>query len=148
MDTPPSVSPSGDRMAQVFGDFDPGKHEEEARRRWGHTEAYAESARRTSHYSTKDWQRFQAQNEEVGKTIATLMDQGVPPTDPRALDAVEQARLQIDTWFYPCSRAMHAELGRMYVADPRFTATYDKIRPRMAQYICDATQANLARGEA
>jgi len=132
-------------MAQVSGDIDHGKYQEEAKRRWGDTDAYAESARRTSHYSTEDWQRYEAANEEVCKTIAAPMDQGAPPTDPGALDAVEQARLQIDTWFYPCSRAMHAELGKMYVADPRFTATYDTIRPGMAQYICDATQANLAR---
>jgi hypothetical protein len=76
------------------------------------------------------------------------MDQEVPATDPRAMDAVEAARLQIDKWFYPCSRAVHAELGRMYVADPRFSTTYEKTRPGMAQYICDAAQANLARGEA
>lgn len=147
MDTPAPASPSGRRSAQVVGDFDNGKYEEEARRRWGDTDAYAESARRTDRYSTEDWRRFKAENEEVGKAVAALMDQGVPPTDPRALDAVERARLQIDTWFYPCPRAMHAELGKMYVADPRFTATYDRIRPGMAQYVCAATQANLARGE-
>ena len=49
------------------------------------------------------------------------------------MDAVERHRLLIDAWFYPCSREMHAQLGRMYVADPRFTATYEKMRPGMAQ---------------
>lgn len=34
----------------------------------------------------------------------------------------------------------------MYLADPRFTATYEKIRPGMAKYVHDAIQANLARG--
>ena len=33
----------------------------------------------------------------------------------------------------------------MYVADPRFTATYEKIRPGMAQYLRDATAANAER---
>jgi hypothetical protein len=41
---------------------------------------------------------------------------------------------------------MHAGLGNMYVADPRFTANYEKIRPGMAQYVCDAIQANLEQG--
>ena len=45
------------------------------------------------------------------------------------MDAVERHRLLIDRWFYPCSRAMHAQLGEMYVADPRFAATYEAIRP-------------------
>ena len=72
------------------------------------------------------------------------MDEGVAAGDPRAMDAVERHRLLIDAWFYPCSREMHAQLGRMYVADPRFTATYEKIRPGMAQYVCDAIAANAS----
>ena len=64
------------------------------------------------------------------------------------MDAVDQARLLIDRWFYPCSRQMHAELGKMYVADPRFAATYEAIRPGMAAYLQAASAANAARGEA
>ncbi len=138
---------SKEEMFEVFGDFDPAEHEGEARERWGDTDAYAESAKRTARYSKQDWVRFKAESEEINGAIASLMDEGVAPGDPRAMDAVERARLQIDEWFYPCSREMHAELGRMYVADPRFTATYEKIRPGMAQYVCDATAANLACGE-
>lgn len=73
------------------------------------------------------------------------MDEGVPADDPRAMDAVERHRLQIDRWFYPCSREMHSNLGQMYVADARFAATYEKVRPGMAPYIRDATAANAAR---
>jgi len=42
---------------------------------------------------------------------------------------------------------MHVNLGRMYVADPRFAATYEKARAGMAQYMCDAIEANAARVE-
>jgi hypothetical protein len=65
--------------------------------------------------------------------------------DARAMDAAERHRLLIDAWFYPCSREMHARLGQMYVADPRFAATYERIRSGMAQYMCDAIAANAAR---
>jgi DNA-binding transcriptional MerR regulator len=136
---------NGEEMFGVFGDFDPGEHEEEVRERWGDTDAYAESARRTSGYTRQDWERVKRESEEANLAIARLMDEGVPPDDARAMDAVESARLLIDTWFYPCSREMHAELGRMYVADPRFTATYEKIRPGMARYVCGAAAANLER---
>jgi MerR family transcriptional regulator, thiopeptide resistance regulator len=61
------------------------------------------------------------------------------------MDAAERQRLRIDRWFYPCSHEMHVELGRMYVADPRFAATYSKVRPGMAQYLCDAIAADAAR---
>jgi hypothetical protein len=32
----------------------------------------------------------------------------------------------------------------MYIADPRFTATYEKIAPGLAQYLHDAIKANAA----
>ncbi len=136
---------SKEEMFEVFGDFDPTEYESEVQERWGHTDAYRESQRRTKKYGKEDWQRFKAESDEINESLAVLMAQGVAPTDPRAMDAVERHRLQIDRWFYPCSRAMHVELGKMYVADPRFTATYDAIRPGMAQYVCDAIIANAER---
>jgi DNA-binding transcriptional MerR regulator len=137
-----------DDMFEVFGDFDPKKYEAEAEERWGDSEAYKEAARRTRRYSKEDWKRYKQEDEAANLAVAALMDEGVRPDDVRAMDAVEQCRLVIDRWFYPCPRGMHAHLGRMYVADPRFTATYEKIRPGMAQYMCDATAANAARASA
>jgi len=134
-----------EEMFEVFGDFDPLKHEDEVRERWGETDAYKESARRTRRYSTEDWARCKAESDAVNADISALMDEGVAPIDPRALDTAERHRLRIDAWFYPCSHEMHAQLGRMYVADPRFTATYEKIHPGMAQYVCDAIAATAVR---
>ena len=134
-----------DDLFGVFGDFDPAEHEAEAEERWGDTEAYKESARRTRRYTRDDWTRFKAESDDVNQAIAALMDHGVAADDPQAMDAVERHRLLIDTWFYPCSHEMHEELGRLYVADPRFTATYEKIRPGMAAYVRDATAANARR---
>jgi DNA-binding transcriptional MerR regulator len=136
-----------EELFEVFGDFDPAEHEAEARERWGDTEAHRESARRTKRYTKADWQRYKRESAALVQDLAALMDQGVPPKDARAMDAAERHRLQIDRWFYPCSREMHIELGCMYVADPRFTANYDAARPGMAKYLCDAIAANAARGE-
>ncbi|NTW29480.1 MAG: MerR family transcriptional regulator [Coriobacteriia bacterium] len=135
-------------MFEVFGDFDPSEYEDEVKDRWGETDAYRESARRAKRYTKEDWKRFKEESEDINNAIAALMDAGVEPDDVRAMDAVERHRLQIDRWFYPCSREMHAQLGKMYIAGPRFTATYEKIRPGMAHYVCDATTANAARKQA
>ncbi len=132
---------------EVFGDFDPDEYEDEVKERWGETDAYKESARRTARYTKDDWARFKAESEEINLAIVALMDEGVPATDPRAMDAVDRHRLQIDTWFYPCSHEMHAGLAEMYIADPRFTATYEKIHVGMAQYVHDAIKANLKRNQ-
>lgn len=134
-----------DEMFEVFGDFDPAEYEDEVKERWGESDAYKESARRTARYTKADWERFKAQSARIGTETAALMDAGVPADDPRAMDLAEEARLQIDEWFYPCSHEMHANLAAMYIADPRFTATYEKIHEGMAQYWHDAILANGVR---
>ena len=138
---------SDEELFEVFGDFDPSEHEDEARARWGGTAAYRESARRTRGYTKDDWARFKRESDAVVNDLAALMDLAVAPDDARAVATAERHRLQIDRWFYPCSHEMHVELGRMYVADPRFAANYDAARPGMTQYLCDAIAANAARGE-
>ena len=41
--------------ASMFEGFDPTEYEDEARERWGDTEAYQESARRTARYGEAEW---------------------------------------------------------------------------------------------
>jgi DNA-binding transcriptional MerR regulator len=132
-------------MFAIFGDFDPAAHEAEVEERWGDTDAYKESSRRTKGYTKEDWQRYKAESAQINADLADLVDAGVPPEDPRAMDAVEQHRLLIDRWFYPCSHEMHVGLGEMYVADPRFAANYETVRPGLAAYVCAAIKANAAR---
>ena len=36
---------------ELFGDFGPAEYEAEVKERWGHTEAYKESARRIKRYT-------------------------------------------------------------------------------------------------
>jgi DNA-binding transcriptional MerR regulator len=134
-----------EEMFEVFGDFDVEAHEAEAEERWGGSDAYKESSRRAARHTKADWERFKAESEQIGTDTARLMDEGVPADDPRAMDLAEQARLQIDTWFYPCSHEMHVGLAGMYIADPRFTATYERIHEGMARYWHDAIVANAAR---
>lgn len=132
-------------MFDVFGEFDPAQYEDEVRERWGQTDAYKESARRTKRYTAADWLRFRDESQQIGDAAVALMDDGVSPDDPRAMAVAERAHLQIDTWFYPCSHEMHANLAEMYIADPRFTATYEKMREGMAQWWHDAIVANGSR---
>ncbi len=129
-------------MFDVFGDFDPAEHEDEVEERWGHSDAFAESARRTRKYTREDWLRIKDEGALVVEGLAARMDAGVGPDDDEVQRLVEEHRLQIDRNFYPCSKQMHAGLGRMYVADPRFAKTYDDVRPGLAQFLCDAILIN------
>ncbi|GAB2761187.1 hypothetical protein GCM10027273_44390 [Nocardioides pakistanensis] len=40
---------------------------------------------------------------------------------------------------------MHAGIAELYVADPRYTQTYEALAPGLAQYVRDAVVANAAR---
>ena len=132
-------------MFDAFGDFDPKEYEKEAEERWGNTDAYKESARRTKPYTKEDWIEVRKETEAVNAGLAKLMDEGVPADDPRAMDQAEQHRLNIDRRFYPVSYEMHVGLAEMYIADPRFAANYEKVHAGLAHYMHDAILANAAR---
>jgi MerR family transcriptional regulator, thiopeptide resistance regulator len=130
---------------EVFGDFDPDQYEEEVQQRWGETDAYAESRRRTASYRKEDWLRITADQDEANHRFVEAMRAGLPADSEQAMDAAEAARQAISRWFYDCPPEMHAALGRMYVEDERFTATYEAMAPGLAQYVSTAVQANAAR---
>ena len=127
------------------GAFDSGPYQEEARRRWGHTEAYKESARRAKGYSKDDWARIKGESDDIEGRMAALMQAGIPADGEEATAVAEEARLHIDRWFYPCSHEMHAGLADMYTADPRFRAHYDERVEGLADYVAKAIKANVAR---
>ncbi|GHJ18197.1 MULTISPECIES: MerR family transcriptional regulator [unclassified Micromonospora] len=127
---------------EVFGDFDPDEHAEEVEQRWGDTEAYRQSQQRASRYSKEDWLRNKAVNEDWGRRFAALMDSGASADGPEAMALAEEHRQLITEWWYDCSYEIHTGLADMYVADPRFTAYFETIRPGMAAYLNEAIHAN------
>jgi DNA-binding transcriptional MerR regulator len=132
---------------EVFGDFNPDDHAAEVEERWGGTDAYRESARRTSRYTKADWERIKAQGQAAIEQVVAAMTAGQPADSTEAMDGAEAHRRQIDDAFYACSYELHVGLAEMYLADARFTATYENIAPGLAQYLHDAIKANAtARG--
>lgn len=132
------VRMTNDEMFEVFGE-EQREYQKEAEERWGETDAYKESTRRAKGYTKAEWEQIKAEGDAIEEDFATLYLDGAAPGDPEVQDVVERHRLMIDKRFYPCSRQMHAQLGQMYVADPRFTAHYDQHAEGLAQFVCDAT---------
>jgi DNA-binding transcriptional MerR regulator len=130
---------------ELFGEGYSEDYEREAEERWGDTEAWTQSQRRTRAYSKEDWVRIKAEADDVTQRLATALQAGVPADSEQAMDLAEEHRQHITRWFYDCPPEMHAGLGRMYVEDERFTATYEQVAPGLAQYVSTAVQANAAR---
>src|SRR5215203_5691384 len=132
---------------EVFGEFRPEDHAEEAEQRWGETEPYKESQRRVSSYTKEDWQRLKAEGEEVQGRLAAALDAGLPADSEEAMAAVEAHRQHISRWFYECSYEIHRGLTQMYVSDERFRSHYDTQTPGLADFIREAALANADRAE-
>ncbi|WP_327430595.1 MerR family transcriptional regulator [Streptomyces sp. NBC_01236] len=130
---------------EVFGDKDPEKYADEAERRWGGTEAYAESQRRAARYTKDEWKRMQAEVASWGERYDALMEAGEQPIGERAMDMAEEHRQHITKWFYECTYEIHRGLGEMYVSDERFKEFYDSMRPGLAEHLRDAITANATR---
>ena len=142
------ISLNPDEMFEVFGDADPSQYADEVEQRWGDTDAYKQSQRRTASYTKDDWLQIKAEGAAAEQRLAAAMAAGLPPDSSEAMAAAEDHRLQIDTWFYEVSPDMHRHLGDMYIADPRFTKHYEDVAPGLAQYVRDAIHANADRAAA
>jgi MerR family transcriptional regulator, thiopeptide resistance regulator len=137
-----------DQERDIFAhwrEFKQEEYQEEVEQRWGDTESYRESKRRTARYTKEDWAKLQAEAESIYRKVAALMDAGSAPTSTESMDAAEEHRQHISRWFYPCPPAMHRGLGELYVNDPRFTANIDRVRGGLSQFLCAAFRANSER---
>jgi hypothetical protein len=123
-------------------------YEDEARERWGHTEAFEESAQRTARFGDAEWAEIRSQTEAIDQDFVTVMRAGEPADGEAARAAAERHRLHISSWFYDCSSAVHRGLAEMYITDPRFTANYERVAPGLARYVHDAIVANAERAPA
>jgi DNA-binding transcriptional MerR regulator len=139
------ISLTPEEKFELFGEGYSEDYEREAEERWGDSEAWAQSQRRTSAYTKEDWVRIKEEASDVEQRLAEALRSDVPADSAPAMDIAEEHRQHISRWFYDCPPAMHAGLGRMYVEDERFTAHYEQIAPGLAQYVSTAVQANAAR---
>lgn len=132
-------------LVELFGNGFSDEYAEEARTRWGNTDAWQQSQRRTARYTRQDWQEVKAEQEAVNAAFVAAKRAGLPPTAPAALAAAEQHRRRIAERFYDLDHRAHRGLADLYVSDPRFTATYDDLEPGLAEYVREAIHANADR---
>jgi MerR family transcriptional regulator, thiopeptide resistance regulator len=131
-------------MFEVFGEQQRA-YQREAGERWGDTEAWAQSRRRTADYTEQDWLEVKTEQEAITLRIVEVFRSGAAPDAEEAMDAVDAHRQQISRRFYDCSHEMQVHLGDMYVADPRFTATYEGLAEGLTVWVRDAIRANACR---
>ena len=144
MDERPATT---DELKELFGDGFSEEYQAEAQDRWGDTDAWKQSAARTRNYTKADFEQIKAEGDAVNAAFVAALRSGAPATSTEAMDAAEAHRAQIERWFYDLDHDFHRGLADMYLADPRFTKTYEDQQEGLAQYVHDAIHANADRHE-
>ena len=117
------------------------EYENEAKERWGDTDAYRQSSAKSSKYSKEDFAAAKVDQEAATELFVYAFGNSLPIDSPKAKEAVIAHRAAITKWFYDCSIEMQKQLAIMYVEDPRFKEYYDGRVRGLAQYVHDAIQA-------
>ncbi len=117
------------------------KYADEARQRWGDTEAYRQSERKTASYGKADWARIKEETDEVFGAFALLAKAGAAPDSPEAIALTQKWQNVITRNFYECTDEILLGLASMYESDDRFRENIDKAGPGTATFITAAIRA-------
>ena len=132
---------SAEEQARIFGaDWDPA-YQDEARERWGGTEAWKQSAARTREWGPEQWQQVKDELETVESALADALARGIAPGSEEANALAERHRATIAR-HYDCTRSMQVVLARMYTEDPRFAAYYDERAEGLAAWLRAVIEEN------
>ena len=108
---------------------------EEARERWGDTEAFKESEQRTANYTAADWEELAADLDVIMEGFGNLNARGVAPDHEKPRLLVRKLQQFITERMYTCTDEILLGLGQLYVTDERFTKNIDKHGEGTAAYI-------------
>ena len=113
------------------------KYQEEAKERWGDTDAWKQSQERTKHWTKADYKRIAEEGVKWTQKFADLKASGKSVESPEVQEMISQHYAGLRTFYEP-NYEMYKGLGQMYVDDPRFTAYYDKFGEGLAVFLRDA----------
>lgn len=114
------------------------KYAGEVKAKWGNTDAYVQSKKKSDQYSKEDWARVMSKSDEIMKKFATRVDES--PESKEVQNLVEEWRNFITESYYDCTVEILRGLGEMYVADERFMKNIDKFGDGTAEIMSKGIQ--------
>ena len=117
-------------------------YENEARSRWGNTDAYREHEQKTKNYTKEKW--FEANDGlmAIFAEFAACKQCGVDASSNEAQALVAKLQAHITANYYNCTDEILAGLGKMYVADERFRKNIDKYGEGTAEFAAEAIKVS------
>ena len=128
---------------EAFHGFDHTQYEQDVVERWGQ-ESYDSADRWWRSLSQQDKRGFQTQQQQISLDFAAAQSSGAT-ADSDQVQTFAERHVQWLAITGPVTQERVMALGEMYVADPRFTATYDQHTPGTAVLIRDALKVYAER---
>ena len=113
-------------------------YENEARSRWGNTDAYHEHEQKTKNYTKEKWAEANDGLMAIFAEFAALKNSGANADSAEAEALVAKLQAHITENYYTCTHEILAGLGKMYVADERFKKNIDKYGEGTAEFVAEA----------
>ena len=116
----------------------------EARSRWGNTEAYREYEKKKSYIE----QKYDAVNvgmKAIFDAFSACKGRGLSADSAEAQALVAKLQAHITANYYNCTEEILAGLGKMYVADERFKKNIDKSGEGTAEFASEAIEIYAGR---
>lgn len=114
------------------------QYEDEAKQRFGNTDAYKESQAKTAGYSKEKWNAVSDGMNGIFAAFAVCMTSGKSADSDTAQGLVKKLQDYITENFYHCTDEILAGLGQMYVCDERFKKNIDSHGEGTAEFVSEA----------
>ena len=117
-------------------------YENEARSRWGATDAYREHEQKTKAYTKEKWTEANDGMMAIFAEFAACKESGASADSTKAQALVAKLQAHITANYYTCTDEILASLGQMYVADERFKKNIDKYGEGTAEFAAEAIKVS------
>ena len=114
------------------------KYLNEARARWGNTDAYREYEQKTRSHVKEKLAEANDSLMAIFAEFAACKDSVASADSAEAQTLVAKLQAHITANYYTCTVEILAGLGKMYVADERFKKNINKYGEETAEFVSDA----------
>jgi DNA-binding transcriptional MerR regulator len=122
---------------ELYGNFSKEEMErytEEAREKWGRTEAFKQSEVRVKKMGKEGLKKVLTESGKLTVEIAECMKNGEKPTNEKAQKLIARHYDGLRAFYEP-NLELYRGLAEMYVADERFKQNYEKVAPGLAEFM-------------
>ena len=137
----------GENIMNAFDNREYDQYKDEAKQRWGETDAYKEYEKKNKGRSKDSSRAVFDGMEDVMHEFALCLLDGASPDSGAAQALVKKLQAYITENFYACTTPILSGLGQMYVADERFKNNIDKHGDGTAAFISEAIEIYCAQAE-